>query len=195
MKRRWLYLLLVSLIMTLLSIDVAAAKKSRSSRASAHSNEKRDSKRGKAGKNSSRGGKVSRKSSRRGEVARGRRGRSSKRREVARSGRSSGTREITTSASDSYAPRSTSNGIPTERVAEIQNALIKAGFMSGPATGQYDDTTTGAMKQFQSTNGLPQTGLPSAILLKKLGVSKRSNDGYAVPVTRVSETDKKPPEQ
>jgi peptidoglycan hydrolase-like protein with peptidoglycan-binding domain len=78
-------------------------------------------------------------------------------------------------------------------VTEIQNALIKAGFMDGPATGMYDDATIDAMKDYQARNGLSQTGLPSAPLLKKLGVPKRSNDGYAVPVTRVSETEKKRP--
>jgi len=55
----------------------------------------------------------------------------------------------------------------------------------------YDDATIVAMKEFQAKNGLSQTGLPSARLLKKLGVPKRSNDGYAVPVNSVSETDKK----
>jgi peptidoglycan hydrolase-like protein with peptidoglycan-binding domain len=71
--------------------------------------------------------------------------------------------------------------------------LIKAGYMEGPASGQYDEATIEAMKQFQADNGLPQTGLPSAALLKKLGVPKRSNDGYAVPVNSVSETEKKRP--
>jgi peptidoglycan hydrolase-like protein with peptidoglycan-binding domain len=78
-------------------------------------------------------------------------------------------------------------------VTEIQTALIKLGYLEGPATGQYDDTTVEAMKQFQADNRLPRTGLPSASALKKLGVSKGSNDGYAVPVSRVSETEKKPP--
>jgi len=71
--------------------------------------------------------------------------------------------------------------------------LIKAGFMDGPATGQYDDATVDAIKQYQGQNGMPQTGLPSAPFLKRLGVSKRSNDGYAVPVNAVSETEKKRP--
>jgi len=82
-------------------------------------------------------------------------------------------------------------GIPSERVTEIQNALIKANFLEGPASGQYDDATIGAMKQFQAANGMSQTGLPSAPLLKRLGVTKRSNDGYAVPVNSVSQTEKK----
>jgi hypothetical protein len=51
--------------------------------------------------------------------------------------------------------------------------------------------TVQAMKQFQNENKLPDTGLPSAHALKRLGVSKRSNDGYAVPVKNLSEGGKK----
>jgi hypothetical protein len=65
--------------------------------------------------------------------------------------------------------------------------------MDGPPSGQYDETTIAAMKQFQTRSGMRGTGLPSASALKKLGVSKRSNDGYAVPVTTVSENQKKNP--
>jgi hypothetical protein len=90
------------------------------------------------------------------------------------------------------APRPTGGGIPSERVTEIQNALIKAGFLQGPASGQYDETTIQAMKQFQGANGFPQTGTPSAPALKKLGVAKRSNDGFAVPVNNVSASEHKP---
>jgi N-acetylmuramoyl-L-alanine amidase len=78
-------------------------------------------------------------------------------------------------------------------VTELQAALIKAGYMDGPASGLYDQATIEAMKAFQAKNGMSQTGLPSAPLLKKLGVPKRSSDGYAVPVTTVSETEKKRP--
>ena len=80
-------------------------------------------------------------------------------------------------------------------MTEIQNALIKAGYLDGPASGQYDETTIQAMKQFQADNGLPETGTPSATALKKLGVAKRSNDGYAVPVKSVTEGEKKRPPQ
>jgi hypothetical protein len=89
-------------------------------------------------------------------------------------------------------PRMVASGIPTERVIEIQNALIKSGHFPGPASGQYDESTADAMKRFQTFNKLPATGLPSAHTLKKLGVSKRSNDGYAAPVNSVSEREKKP---
>jgi hypothetical protein len=89
------------------------------------------------------------------------------------------------------APRQTGSGIPGERVTEIQNALIKTGYLTGPASGQYDETTIQAMKQFQAANGFAETGSPSAPALKKLGVAKRSNDGYAMPVNSVSESERK----
>ena len=88
-------------------------------------------------------------------------------------------------------PRPSGSGIPAERVSEIQNALIKAGFLDGPASGQYDDATIQAMKQFQAANRFPETGTPSAMALKKLGVAKRSNDGFAMPVNNVSESERK----
>jgi peptidoglycan hydrolase-like protein with peptidoglycan-binding domain len=81
------------------------------------------------------------------------------------------------------------SGIPSERATEIQNALIKRGYLDGPATGQWDDNSVDAMKQFQSDNGFPVTGQPSAPALKRLGVSKRPQDGYAVPVTSVAARD------
>ncbi|HJZ67065.1 MAG TPA: peptidoglycan-binding domain-containing protein [Blastocatellia bacterium] len=109
--------------------------------------------------------------------------------------RSRGSYEAPVAAAASASSRPNSS-IPTERVTEIQNALIKAGYMEGPASGQYDDATIAAMKQFQADNGFSQTGLPSAALLKKLGVSKRPNDGYAVSVTKAaSESEKKRPQQ
>jgi peptidoglycan hydrolase-like protein with peptidoglycan-binding domain len=88
--------------------------------------------------------------------------------------------------------RPASSGIPTERVAEIQRALIKEGYLEGQASGQYDDATIAAMKQFQTDNGYPASGMPSAYTLKKLGVSKRTNDGYAVPINSATEDQKKP---
>ena len=81
--------------------------------------------------------------------------------------------------------------VPSERIVEIQNALIKAGYISGPPSGEYDSTTVEAMKQFQTDNGLDKTGRPSAHSLKKLGVSKRNNDGYAVPIKKTESEENK----
>lgn len=183
MRRSWVFILMLALLMTLVSADVASAKKSRSRGASSRSHAKRDARRGRPSRALSR----LEKRGRRTLAVRGKRDRS-----LARSRGRSRTRYEPQPIVASGAPRP-APGIPAERVAEIQNALIKAGYMDGPASGLYDDATIDAMKQFQAKNGLSQTGLPSAPLLKKLGVPKRSNDGYAVPVNSVSETEKKRP--
>lgn len=195
MRRRWICIC-VALVMFLVSADVASAKKSRASHAASRAHAKREAHSSRASRTSrTKGGKLSRReSSRREKHVRGKVARSGKRsREVASSRRRGRHRGYVTEARtpDAAPARPASSGIPSERATEIQRALIKAGYMDGPPSGQYDDATTQAMKQYQSANGLPQTGLPSAALLKKLGVPKRSNDGYAVPVNTVSETEKK----
>ncbi|MFY9555940.1 MAG: peptidoglycan-binding domain-containing protein [Blastocatellia bacterium] len=183
MRRKWAYILAITLLLTLVSAETASAKKSRSKRVSSRGQIKRDKGRAKPGHRLSR-----REKSARGKYAtRGRRGR-----REGRSRRSTGTKSAPQAAVASGVSRPIP-GINAERTTEIQNALIKAGYLNGPASGQYDDATVDAMKQFQANNGLSQTGLPSASLLKKLGVPKRSNDGYAVPVRTVSENNKKRP--
>ena len=181
MRRSWVCILTLALLLTLVSADVASAKKSRSSRAASRGQVKRDARRGRLGRPLSRSEKRGRKTY----AVHGRRGR-----RLARSRGRGRTRYESQPIVASGAPRP-APGIPAERVTQIQNALIKAGYMDGPASGLYDDVTIDAMKQFQAKNGMSQTGLPSAPLLKKLGVPKGSNDGYAVPVNSVSETEKK----
>lgn len=220
MQRRLACLITIALLVGLFSIDVSAGKKSRSSkRGSSQTRAKKDSRgkkesrgnesRGKASRGrlarSERGGRGQKKLSRRERrelarsngrglvrervVVRGRHGRRLVRYRYVKRAEP----ETTAAAPRPAPPRTTGGGIPTERVTEIQNALIKAGYMQGPASGQYDDDTIQAMKQFQSANRLSGSGMPSASTLKKLGVSKRSNDGYAMPVNRISENDKKKP--
>ena len=178
MRRVLVVLLTVPLLVALIEPNAIAKKRSRSGRAAVHS--RRES-RGKVGR-----GLSSR--TRRGRTAyagRGRRGRHASR---SRSARHYAAQPVDPTVSSRPTP-----GISTERATEIQNALIKGGYLDGPASGQYDEATIDAMKQFQAKSGLPATGMPSAHALKKLGVSKRINDGYAVPVTSVSETQKKNP--
>ena len=181
MRRSWVCILMLALLLTLVSADVASAKKSRSSRAASRGQVKRDARHGRSSHVLSRRERRERKTY----AVHGRRGR-----RLARSRGRSRTRYEPQAVVASGGPRP-APGIPAERVTQIQNALIKGGFMDGPASGLYDDLTIDAMKQFQAKNGMSQTGLPSAPLLKKLGVPKRSNDGYAVPVNSVSETEKK----
>lgn len=42
---------------------------------------------------------------------------------------------------------------------EVQEALTKAGFYSGPATGSWDEKTSAALRAFQTANGLQANGL------------------------------------
>lgn len=180
MRRKWVCVLVIALLMTLVNAEAASAKKSRSGRSVSRSQVKRGAYRSRASRATSRrerrGGKRY--------ATRGRHGRRAGRARLSRSRHESS--DVASSNASRPAP-----GIPAERVTEIQNALIKAGYLDGPASGAYDEATIEAMKQYQADNGLPRTGLPSAPVLKKLGVAKRSNDGYAVPVNAVSEAEKK----
>lgn len=208
MRRKFVCLITITLLIGLFGIEASAGKRSRGGKRGAPQAQARKDSRGKASRGrvarSERGGKgrgVSRRERRemaRGDgrglvrekvVVRGRHGRKLVRYRYVRRAEP----ETTAAAPRPPAPRPTGGGIPTERVTEIQTALIKAGYLEGPASGQYDDDTIQAMKQFQAANRLSGSGMPSASTLKKLGVSKRSNDGYAVPINRISENDKKKP--
>ena len=188
MRRSSILILIVALLMTLATADTALAKRShsRSTRAASHG-VSRESHRGRGRHELSR-------RERRVQATRGRRGKRG--RYVAESRYSRNRRyEAPYRAPEASVSRPASGGVPSERVTEIQNALIKAGYLQAPASGQYDDATTQAVKRYQAANGFPPTGSLSAPLLKKLGVSKRSNDGYAAPVNAVTESEKKRPPQ
>lgn len=58
----------------------------------------------------------------------------------------------------------------SERISEIQSALAKKGLYTGDPTGKWDDSTTEAMKKFQSGHGLTPTGKFDALTLQKLGL-------------------------
>lgn len=57
-----------------------------------------------------------------------------------------------------------------ERIRQIQEALIKAGFFHEQPDGIWGTTTRDAMRQFQEANGFSPTGLPEAKPLMKLGL-------------------------
>jgi len=91
---------------------------------------------------------------------------------VSKARRATASRSRRGSARDARASRSDTE-IPHERVIEIQNALIREGYLAGPATGNYDEGTKDAMRRFQQDNGFTVTGLPSAPALNKLGLMKK----------------------
>jgi Putative peptidoglycan binding domain len=60
--------------------------------------------------------------------------------------------------------------IQPARVKEIQEALVKAGFLHEKPDGVWGSGTRDAMKQFQKQNGFTPTGLPEAKPLMLLGL-------------------------
>ena len=86
--------------------------------------------------------------------------------------RKSSTRRVTSKGKRRLTPRQMRARIhlQPERIEEIQQALIQAGYMNGTPTGQWDDPTRSAMRRFQAEHGFPATGLPEAKSLMKLGL-------------------------
>jgi hypothetical protein len=60
--------------------------------------------------------------------------------------------------------------IDPDRTREIQQALIQRSYLSGPATGEWDDTTEAAMQKFQGDNGWQTKLMPDSRALIKLGL-------------------------
>lgn len=56
------------------------------------------------------------------------------------------------------------------RIEEIQQALIREGYLAQEPTGKWDDATRSAMRRYQDKNGFSTTGLPEAKSLMKLGL-------------------------
>ena len=56
-----------------------------------------------------------------------------------------------------------------DRINEIQEALAAKGAYDGTPSGKWDDSTSDAMRKFQSTHGLNPTGKLDAPTLQKLG--------------------------
>jgi peptidoglycan hydrolase-like protein with peptidoglycan-binding domain len=57
-----------------------------------------------------------------------------------------------------------------ERIQEIQQALVQAGYLNVQPNGRWDDQTREAMRRYQADHGFPVTGLPEAKSLMKLGL-------------------------
>jgi peptidoglycan hydrolase-like protein with peptidoglycan-binding domain len=55
-------------------------------------------------------------------------------------------------------------------VEEIQQALIRTGYLKEEPTGKWDDATREAMRRYQGDNAFPASGLPESKTLMKLGL-------------------------
>ncbi len=60
--------------------------------------------------------------------------------------------------------------IDPQRAREIQEALIREHYMSGNATGKWDDSSQKAMEKFQADNGWQSKMVPDSRALIKLGL-------------------------
>lgn len=60
--------------------------------------------------------------------------------------------------------------IDSERITQIQQALIREHYLSGEASGQWDSTTQAAMQKFQADQGWQTKLTPDSRALKKLGL-------------------------
>jgi hypothetical protein len=56
------------------------------------------------------------------------------------------------------------------RITEIQQALIREHYLSGEASGQWDERTKAAMLKYQADQGWQTKLTPDARALKKLGL-------------------------
>jgi peptidoglycan hydrolase-like protein with peptidoglycan-binding domain len=74
-----------------------------------------------------------------------------------------------------------------ERITEIQQALAKNGAYAGTPNGKWDDSTVGAVKNFQETHGLNPSGKLDAKTLQQLGLGAPTS-GVAPPTPLVSTT-------
>jgi hypothetical protein len=66
-------------------------------------------------------------------------------------------------------------GIDPQRATEIQDALIREHYLSGPASGQWDATTQAAMQKYQSDHGWQTKLTPDSRALIRLGLGPQND--------------------
>jgi peptidoglycan hydrolase-like protein with peptidoglycan-binding domain len=71
-------------------------------------------------------------------------------------------------------------GMDPERATEIQQALIKNGYMSGEPSGVWDAQSASAMQKLQGDNGWQTKITPDSRALIKLGLGPQQDVATAV---------------
>lgn len=59
-----------------------------------------------------------------------------------------------------------------EQVTQLQQALIRLGYLAGEADGSYGPATSNAVRAFQAAEGLDETGIADSTMLAVLYVGK-----------------------
>ena len=70
--------------------------------------------------------------------------------------------------------------IDPERATQIQNALIKAGYMTGTPSGTWDAPTQAAMEKLQSDNGWQTKLVPDSRAIIKLGLGSSTSQAIVL---------------
>ena len=73
--------------------------------------------------------------------------------------------------SDAAIPVYSQQGSKGTEVEEIQRVLKEWGLFKGEITGYFGTATETALKQYQKSNNLPQTGIADEATLKKMGIT------------------------
>ncbi len=76
--------------------------------------------------------------------------------------------------------------MPTERVIEIQTALIKHGYQGGEPTGKWDQQTAAAMQKLQADHGWQTKITPDSRALILLGLGPQNTESSAKPAAEPS---------
>src|ERR1019366_7078337 len=96
--------------------------------------------------------------------------------------RASGARKVAASSRKTTASSSKSSkraakpkfqsqrGIDDQRATQIQEALIRAGYLSGSPSGHWDSSSQAAMQKVQADNGWQTKLVPDSRALIKLGL-------------------------
>ena len=71
-------------------------------------------------------------------------------------------------------------GIEPARAQQIQDALIKAHYLNGPASGAWDATTQTAMEKFQADHGWQTKLVPDSRALIALGLGPQDDKNLPV---------------
>lgn len=81
----------------------------------------------------------------------------------------------------------------SERATQIQQALIRAHYLNGAPTGQWDAATQAAMLKYQTDNGWQSKIAPDSRALIKLGLGPKQDAGeYSATPSGVSRLSKAP---
>ena len=93
-------------------------------------------------------------------------------------------RTVTKHTTKSKAP--SQRTIDDERATQIQQALIKAGYLTGEPSGHWDAASVAAMTKVQADNGWQTKLVPDSRALIKLGLGPNSDtsDAFPPPVVR-----------